>query len=243
MKTEAGSSEKKTKIKRESDVTNSRQKKRDIYLLERERIKQEIGDLDEIREKLGMSQRRACQLLLVDPSAWTRWNKTEAPPHVYQALRWLLELKKVNPEAAGPVDLTKRIEMIETNTLAKLREFERNLSLVERTVALPSNGTALTPRFGEISEVLRSQEERFQNKISELERRIEELKAREAEVLLGGRDKAAKKRKIKPRAKRSAGTGARARKKRQPPQSRKSARKTAIRKRSRANRKPRRRSK
>jgi hypothetical protein len=39
------------------------------------------------------------QLLLVDPSAWTRWTQTDqgAPPHVWRALAWYLALQDKYP--------------------------------------------------------------------------------------------------------------------------------------------------
>lgn len=56
----------------------------------------QYGNLENIRQKLGFSRRKMCQLLLVDPSAWTRWMKDEAkvPPHIYRALEWYLALNE-----------------------------------------------------------------------------------------------------------------------------------------------------
>ena len=47
-----------------------------------------IGTLEDVRFRLGLSRRKMCQLLLVDPSAWTRWNRkgADAPPHIYRCL-------------------------------------------------------------------------------------------------------------------------------------------------------------
>ncbi len=101
------------------------------YQLEVQRIKDKHGDLDQIRMKLGMSRRQTCQLLLVDPSAWTRWIKTDAPAHVYQALNWLLELKKTNPEAAGPVNLHTRVEKVEGLFALKVQSLEKQISQIE----------------------------------------------------------------------------------------------------------------
>jgi transcriptional regulator with XRE-family HTH domain len=58
-------------------------------------LKREMGGLEDIRLKLGFSRRKICQLLMVDPSAWTRWtaNESDAPPHIYQALKWYLDSK------------------------------------------------------------------------------------------------------------------------------------------------------
>jgi transcriptional regulator with XRE-family HTH domain len=63
-------------------------------------IKKQAGDLEDIRIKLNLSQRQICQLLLVDPSAWTRWTKhpnEDAPPHIYRALQWYLTLNEKIP--------------------------------------------------------------------------------------------------------------------------------------------------
>lgn len=62
-------------------------------------IQKQIGNLDEIRGNLGLSQRKMAQLLLVDPSSWTRWTKNgdEAPPHIWRALQWYLALREKIP--------------------------------------------------------------------------------------------------------------------------------------------------
>jgi transcriptional regulator with XRE-family HTH domain len=62
-------------------------------------IKNQIGSLESVRERLGLSQRKMAQLLLVDPSAWTRWVKQgeDAPPHIYRALQWYLALSEKIP--------------------------------------------------------------------------------------------------------------------------------------------------
>ncbi len=64
-----------------------------------EKIKKDFGNLEEIRQRLGLSQRKLCQLLLVDPSAWSRWTKKnqDAPPHIYRALAWYLSLQEKYP--------------------------------------------------------------------------------------------------------------------------------------------------
>ena len=63
-------------------------------------IIEDHGDLESIRRFLGLSKRKICQLLLVDPSAWTRWTREEGrvPPHVYRALQWYLLLQDKHPE-------------------------------------------------------------------------------------------------------------------------------------------------
>ena len=68
------------------------------------RIQRQIGDLEVVRKTLGLSQRKMCQLLLVDPSAWSRWTKKSdpnepgsAPPHVWRALQWYMALHEKIP--------------------------------------------------------------------------------------------------------------------------------------------------
>lgn len=59
-----------------------------------------LGDLESIRNNLGLSQRKICQLLLVDPSAWSRWTNgsTEVPPHIYRSLEWYIALNDKYPQ-------------------------------------------------------------------------------------------------------------------------------------------------
>lgn len=63
-------------------------------------ITKQHGNLEDIRRKLGLSKRKIAQMLLVDPSAWTRWTSAdgEAPPHIYRALEWYLLLQDKHPE-------------------------------------------------------------------------------------------------------------------------------------------------
>ncbi len=66
------------------------------YAAEIKVFKAQHGNLEDIRQKLGFSRRKMCQLLMVDPSAWTRWCKDESkvPPHIYRALEWFLALNQ-----------------------------------------------------------------------------------------------------------------------------------------------------
>ena len=63
-------------------------------------LKSQNGSLEDIRRTLGLSRRKICQLLLVDPSAWTRWTADggDAPPHIYRALDWYLAIMEKDPE-------------------------------------------------------------------------------------------------------------------------------------------------
>jgi len=94
----------KTKSDGESSVNGEPSKKakssnRLKYEAEVSVIKSKIGDLEDIRNHLGLSQRKICQLLMVDPSAWTRWQKNpeNIPPHIYRSLQWYTELITKDP--------------------------------------------------------------------------------------------------------------------------------------------------
>lgn len=69
------------------------------YEAEAQVLRTKLGGLEAIRAQLGLSQRKMCQLLLVDPSAWTRWTQggEAAPPHVYRMLQWYLALNEKYP--------------------------------------------------------------------------------------------------------------------------------------------------
>lgn len=56
--------------------------------------------IENVRKTLGFSRRKMCQLLMVDPSAWSRWMKdeTKIPPHIYRALEWLILAEEKNPD-------------------------------------------------------------------------------------------------------------------------------------------------
>ncbi len=71
---------------------------RQRYEAEARVIEKRLGGLESVRETLGLSQRKMAQLLLVDPSAWTRWTGGDtAPPHVWRALAWYLALQDKYP--------------------------------------------------------------------------------------------------------------------------------------------------
>jgi transcriptional regulator with XRE-family HTH domain len=71
---------------------------RQRYEAEAKVIERRLGGLEEVRKTLGLSQRKMAQLLLVDPSAWTRWTQGESvPPHIWRALAWYLALQDKYP--------------------------------------------------------------------------------------------------------------------------------------------------
>jgi transcriptional regulator with XRE-family HTH domain len=90
------------------------------YEAEAQVLRARLGDLESIREKLGLSQRKICQLLLVDPSAWTRWTRSGevAPPHVYRMLQWYLALNDKYPA----LDAAFWLSTVSRDTLTTDRE-------------------------------------------------------------------------------------------------------------------------
>ena len=89
------------KISKEKDKPlRSKTPLRISYESEVKLICKKIGSIEKVREDLGLSRRKMCQLLLVDPSAWTRWNKQpeQIPPHIYRSLQWYLALIEKQPE-------------------------------------------------------------------------------------------------------------------------------------------------
>lgn len=108
----------------------------DRFRFEVDQIKEKTGGLEAIRKTLGLSQRRICLLLLVDPSAWTRWNKTgqDAPPHVYRALQWLLALQDRYPELKNPYWLAG---LVQTNhpPPSGIAEFEKTHQEIQKLKA------------------------------------------------------------------------------------------------------------
>ncbi|MCB0341488.1 MAG: hypothetical protein KDD59_04520 [Bdellovibrionales bacterium] len=89
-------------------------------------LKKTLGDLEQIREKLGLSRRKMAQLLMVDPSAWTRWCRDDrkVPPHIYRALQWYLELVERSPEY-HPKNSFKPAAFTDQN--AKLQELNKKV--------------------------------------------------------------------------------------------------------------------
>src|SRR5690606_39224211 len=71
-------------------------------------LKRDLGGLESIRESLGLSRRKMCQILMLDPSGSTRWTKDESktPPHIFKALSWYLELQGKRPHPPPPTVIT-----------------------------------------------------------------------------------------------------------------------------------------
>lgn len=131
------------------------------YEAEARVIKKKVGDLETIRQTLGVSQRKIAQLLLVDPSAWTRWTRDgeDAPPHIYRALQWYLAVEEKYPA----LDVNFWL-----STVAPQREPVENEARDQRISALGSDLSAMKNEL----ETLRAQAAKAQD----LEQRLFRLK-------------------------------------------------------------------
>lgn len=133
-------------------------------------VRGQIGDLEKIRTDLGLSQRKISQLLLVDPSAWTRWTRDEsnesAPPHIWRALQWYMTLKEKIPGLTPQYFLGSDPKVLNERTLKKLED-ERNQR--EQTIS------ALTGRLAEL--------EKDASRIQDLERQNQKLQILQEETV------------------------------------------------------------
>jgi transcriptional regulator with XRE-family HTH domain len=82
-----------------STHARARSSLRQRYEAEAKVIERRLGGLEKIRMDLGLTQRKMAQLLMVDPSAWTRWTQGETtpPPHIWRSLSWYLALQDKYP--------------------------------------------------------------------------------------------------------------------------------------------------
>ena len=104
------------------------------------------GDLEAVRLKLGLSQRKICQLLLVDPSAWSRWTNAldgreiQAPPHIYRALQWYMTLQEKIPGLTPQYFIGKDPEVLHQQALSRVEKLESKL---ESSIQLKADANSL----------------------------------------------------------------------------------------------------
>lgn len=112
------------------------------YSAEVEIIKKKWGNLEDIRKHLGLSQRKISQLLMVDPSAWTRWTKYdhEAPPHIYRSLSWFLQLQEKDPVQSSPYNYLQAVSRPSLPKSEILSIGEEIHSAIKNRLALESQG-------------------------------------------------------------------------------------------------------
>lgn len=120
-------SENKDELRSQEGKNLSKSSLRIKYEAEVQVIKKSCGSLEEIRRSLNLSKRKMAQLLLVDPSAWTRWTSQggEAPPHIYRSLQWFLILQEKHPELKSSLWL---------NSVARPQISQHEIDNIKKTV-------------------------------------------------------------------------------------------------------------
>lgn len=98
-------------------------------------IRRQTGSLESVRVELGLSQRKMAQLLMVDPSSWTRWTKQgdEAPPHIWRALQWYLALREKIPGLTPHYFTGTNPQILHQKALAELDQ-EREQRLQQQSI-------------------------------------------------------------------------------------------------------------
>ena len=96
-------------------------------------IERQLEGLEGVRSKLGLSQRRMAQLLMVDPSAWTRWNRpgNRAPGIVWRALQWYMILNEKIPGLTPNYFLNSAPSAVRAETLKDLKKESEARELLE----------------------------------------------------------------------------------------------------------------
>jgi transcriptional regulator with XRE-family HTH domain len=122
----------------ENPLARAKSSVRMHYEAQVEVIKRQLGDLEKIRQNLGLSQRKICQLLMVDPSAWTRWvkNNENTPPHIYRALQWYMILQEKLPGLTPQYFVGKDPEVLHQTALRKIEAEALKRSEFEDAIAV-----------------------------------------------------------------------------------------------------------
>ncbi len=137
-----------------NDVPPPKSALRMRYAAETKIFRDQHGGLENIREKLGFSRRKMCQLLLVDPSAWTRWMKDESrvPPHIYRSLEWFLALNQkmlTQPDLAAMMNVRFKVNnqafdaQKESQLVEQIQSVKRDLKRQQLVSALLTAGLIL----------------------------------------------------------------------------------------------------
>ena len=96
-------------------------------------IERQLEGLEGVRSKLGLSQRKMAQLLMVDPSAWTRWSRPghRAPGVVWRALQWYMILNEKIPGLTPNYFLNSAPSAVRAETLKDLKKESEARELLE----------------------------------------------------------------------------------------------------------------
>ncbi len=104
-------------------------------------IERQLEGLEGVRSKLGLSQRKMSQLLMVDPSAWTRWNRpgnrpgNRAPGVVWRALQWYMILQEKIPGLTPNYFLAAAPSALRAENLKDLKKESEARELLEKRLS------------------------------------------------------------------------------------------------------------
>ena len=101
-----------------------------LYEAKSNLIRKQLGGLKGVQSELQLSQRKLAQLLMVDPSTWTRWVKNEdsIPPHIWRSLEWYLALQDKVPGLTAQHFIGKSSDDIEERFLILQKELREQVS-------------------------------------------------------------------------------------------------------------------
>jgi transcriptional regulator with XRE-family HTH domain len=127
------------------------------YEAEAQVILKKLGGLNGIRFELGLSQRKICQLLLVDPSSWSRWihDESKTPPHILRSLEWYMALMDKYPgfdinfwihSSAKSTSLAfEKTQTLEAELLTQTVELKKRIQFLETQIEMLARSQAITP--------------------------------------------------------------------------------------------------
>jgi hypothetical protein len=133
-----------------SEGVRSKTSSRIFYEAQVSVIQKQLGNLEKIRTDLSLSRRKICQLLMVDPSAWTRWQRDgeEAPPHIWRALQWYMTLQEKIPGLTPQYFIGKDPQILHEKALSKIDEEKGHRESLEVEIrTLKANFEAEAQRF------------------------------------------------------------------------------------------------
>lgn len=127
-------------------------------------IERQLGGLEGVRARLGLSQRKMAQLLMVDPSAWTRWNRPEskAPPIIWRALQWYMILQEKIPGLTANYFLGSSPEVLKAEAMKEIRrESEAREALALKLI-----------EFDKKIQGFKNENEKLKTQISDLDKKL-----------------------------------------------------------------------
>lgn len=135
------------------------------YEAESQVLLKKFGGLSGIQTKLNLSQRKICQLLMVDPSSWSRWMLDEAktPPHILRALEWYLVTQDKYPgfdvhfwlhsngKTSGAT--LERTQLLHEDLTKESAELKIQIQLLEKQVGRLENEVSASNQISRIPQV------------------------------------------------------------------------------------------